>query len=201
MTRFGTMDSYSAFLYNDPPIVSHKYFLFFGNILPYKGIDVFIDACQKVQDKLNEFHFVIAGAGYDESINKIKNNDHFTLINTYLTNRDLANLIRNCYAVVCPHKTASQSGIPQTTFAFNKPIIVSRIESFEDIVVDKFNGVVFDKYSSESLALSIEELATDVTLYNKIVFNIKQFTRFMPQYDWNNIERGYIEYMNKNTNR
>lgn len=193
VVRFGLFESYKYMLAADAPdSVSGRleekgikdYFLFIGGLKPYKGIKLFVEAIKCLRARRPELTFVIAGGGYDASIEDVKDMDNVLLINHYIGNKDFAVLMEKCRAVVCPYTSASQSGIPQTAFVFGKPVVASRIKSFEEVLCNDRFGVICDLNSVESLVASMEKMQDDNVLYDSIVKNIAGFEQHQPEYDW-----------------
>lgn len=90
--------------------------------MPYKGIGLLYQAYLKNLNKGENIPIVIAGKGNDRYLPLFVKAPNVKVINTYLSNQDIATLIANCKAVVCPYLSASQSGIPQTVNQFGKKL-------------------------------------------------------------------------------
>lgn len=106
-----------------------NYFLFFGRIEKYKGIDllynVFRDSCDLQQEKL-----VIAGKGdiyfdYQPLTNVI-------LINRFIQDSEVKELFEKAKCVIFPYFSATQSGVFSFCFYFNKKIIASDVPFFRE---------------------------------------------------------------------
>lgn len=108
-----------------------------------------------------------------KSFGKNKNDERFILINRWLGNAELATLIRHSKCVVCPYLSASQSGIPQTVFNFDKPIIATDIESFEAVIQNELNGIIVRRNNVKEFADAIKRILNDDELYHQMVSNIK----------------------------
>lgn len=193
--HFGLFESYKIFSRDDVLLLPPKFFLFFGALLPYKGVDVLINASKILAKKDYKINVVIAGGSYDLSLDTISEGDRITLINRYIDNEELAYMLKRSYAVICPYKTASQSGIPQTAYVYKKPIIASKIDSFYEIIPDKVFGIYSEVNNAESLANSMIQLWSESSLYNSLVNNLDKFDEIMPQYSWKNITDAYHSFI------
>lgn len=69
--------------------------------------------------------------------------------------------------------SASQSGIPQTVFNFDKPIIATDIESFEAVIQNELNGIIVRRNNVKEFADAIKRILNDDELYHQMVSNIK----------------------------
>lgn len=191
--RFGRFESYK-YMYRDRPLdIGSDYFLFFGYMKPYKGADIFAKAIEIILGQRDDIRFVIAGKGHDDHVTRVAAHPNVSFINQFIENDDLVYLLQHSYAVVCPYRTASQSGIPQTTFVFNKPIIASSLGSFKEIIGDDLFGLLTEPESPEALATAIIRLWEDRSLYMRLTDNIANFEDISQEYSWRNITQQYIQ--------
>lgn len=191
---FGLFESYSSLEEEPTPeMLPKKFILFYGYIVPYKGLDILKKAIDIIGDNLHDYKVVIAGDGNDPILKEIGNDSRFLCIKRFIKNRELGYIIRRAYAVVCPYKTMSQSGIPQTTFVFNTPIIASNLNGFKEII-DESNGILFKANDAKALADAISKLIEDKSLRTQLANNIKDFACNHPVLDWNNIRKAYSMY-------
>lgn len=191
--RFGCFETYKYMLRNTSIDMGENYFLFFGHLKPYKGVATFAQAIRIIHRKRKDIKFVIAGKGHDDSLDAIKDNPNVSFLNKYIENDELAHLLQHAYAVVCPHKTASQSGIPQTCFVFGKPIIASALGSFKEIIGNDQFGLLTEPESAEALADAIIRLWENKNLYNELTDNIANFEQLRKEYSWHEIANAYQE--------
>lgn len=199
--RFGCFETYKYMLRHTSIYTDNNYFLFFGYLKPYKGVDTFAHAIQIIMEKRNDIKFVIAGKGYDKSLDTIKDNPNVTFINRFLENDELAQLIQKAYAIVCPHKTTSQSGIPQTCFVFGKPLIASALGCFKEIIGDNLFGLLTEPESAEDLADAIIRLWEDKVLYKRLTDNIANFEQIKKEYCWHEITESYLQLTGTTNNK
>lgn len=130
------------------------YLLYFGNILPYKGLKYLYDAVCRIHN-VPSLKIVVAGAGYDPVLDKMKKDSRFVLLNRYVMNEEIAFLISNCRAVVCPYIGGSQSGVVQMAMAYKKPIIASNVGAFSECIREGKNGWLVEPQNSEDMAEKI----------------------------------------------
>lgn len=190
---FGVFESFKSLTLDTiiPPL-PQKYFLFFGYILPYKGLNVLHEAVEILGEKLGDFKIVIAGRGADPTLEKIKNDERYFTITRFIKNSELATLFNSAYSVVCPYLTMSQSGIPQTAFAFNVPVIASDLDGFREIITEDI-GMLFECGNATDLAKCMEEIIVNAQKREELSQNIKQFASLHPRYDWSSICNQYMK--------
>ena len=139
-----------------------KIFLFFGLIRKYKGLDVFLNAINRIDtDLLNKATFLIVGENY-ESIDKYKNilnkrrKSHVKWITKYIPDNNVNLYFSASDYIVLPYKTASQSGIIPMAYHFEKPVIVSKIPGLEESVISGETGYTFNNLDIEGLKVILE---------------------------------------------
>lgn len=163
---FGLFDIYR---YQDEikHIIPKGTVLFFGYIRLYKGADVFVKAIKEFNEKFQnkKVNFVIAGKNA-KILNSLNLPENLILIDKFLTDAELASMIKQSKLVVVPHRVASQSGIPNTCYALCKPVICSNIEGLNEIIVEGKNGLLFESENSTDLADKIYEILENEIKYN-----------------------------------
>ncbi len=194
---FGLFESYGSLKPAAPKeSMPPKYFLFYGYIVPYKGLSLIKEAVDILGERLKDYKIVLAGDGNDPVLHQVSDDNRYITIPRYISNSELAYLISNAYAVLCPYKTVSQSGIPQTAFVFNTPIIASDLKGFKEII-DEDNGLFFKCNDAKGLAEAMLKLINDSMLRNRLSDNIKAFEVQHPSFDWNNIYSLYKNHFLK----
>ena len=125
-----------------------SYLLFFGFIRAYKGLDLLIEAFSDNRLRNRNLKLIIAGEFYEDDtlyrnlikLYHIENDviffDHFIKDNEVPLFFNVADL------VVQPYKTATQSGVTQIAFYFEKPMLVTDVGGLREIVADGKCGYV-----------------------------------------------------------
>jgi glycosyltransferase involved in cell wall biosynthesis len=200
MINFGKFDSFSS-LRTDNAIIDNlppEYILFYGRIVPYKGLDTLYNAVANHREFFNNHKIVVAGSGTVDCLSVVKDDDSFITINRFITNEELASLIAHSLFVVCPYRGISQSGIPQTTFVFNKPIVSSNLDAFKEVMIDGVDGLMFKAEDYDDLAAKMREMIMSYQVYEN---NLNEFEQNHPQYAWNNIAEEYITVIDSINNK
>jgi D-inositol-3-phosphate glycosyltransferase len=162
---------------------NQRYILFFGFIRQYKGLDLLIEALGTEGVKKLGIKLIVAGEFYeDENFYKEKI-AALKLENTVILHADFipTEAVRYYFAaadlVVQPYRTATQSGISQVAYHFDKPMIVTNVGGLPEIVPHGKAG-----YVVEPTPLSIAAALTDFYDNNRLeAFNegvVEQKKRF-----------------------
>lgn len=117
-----------------------NYMLFFGLVRAYKGLDLLLDAFGKVKDDLTNLQLIIAGEFYEDEEKYRKQildkglTSRVILKNEFIADADLRKYFGAAYLIVQPYKTATQSGVTQVAFHFEKPCLVTNVGGLGEII-------------------------------------------------------------------
>lgn len=177
-------------------IFPYKYFLFFGRLSPYKGVEYAVRAFKTIMNDYPDIHFVIAGSGNAYFKSEITDFERITLINRYIGNDELADMIRGAEFVICPYTDATQSGVVQTAYAFNKPVVATEVGNLQDVVLPGKTGFLVQPSDSDDLAMCLDGIFKDVSILDSMSEEIKNKYGSGPE-NWDAIAGDYIDIYNK----
>lgn len=152
-----------------PPNETKKYLLFFGQIASYKGLDILLEAMKQVHLVHPEWKLIVAGGGkmyFDTS--EYANLDYIEFRNRFIDIPELVGLIKHCEFAVAPYRDATQSGILNNALSLNKPMIVTDVGNFTDLVKDGVTGYVVPPCDVKSLASAINKMIENPNLRRKM---------------------------------
>jgi len=151
-----------------------KVILFFGNIRPYKGLDVLLEAVSFVKAKGPlSLRLVIAGSlwepwdRYERLIQKLGLENEVIQLLGYVPADQVGALFSATDLVVLPYRHFdSQSGVRAAAVAFNDPMIVTDTGGLPDLVSDP--ACVVPCGDPDALAEKILAILSDDRLYQKL---------------------------------
>lgn len=126
--------------------------LFFGRILPYKGLDVLLEAFRRLDPA--RFRLIIAGEGEVPATRAA----NIEVDNRFVTDDRMPALFQRAHVVALPYHAASQSGVAQMAFAFGRPVVATRVGALPDIVQDNVNGLLIPPGDPAALAVALAKL-------------------------------------------
>lgn len=133
------------------------YLLFFGFIRDYKGLDLLLDALALIVEKRPNLRLIVAGEFYNNAdpylkqIEKLNLKDQVILRTDFISDDKVADYFNAADVVVQPYKSATQSGVTQIAYHFEKPMIVTNVGGLPEIVPHMKTGLVSEP---TSLAIS-----------------------------------------------
>lgn len=128
--------------------VNEKYLLFFGFIRDYKGLDWLLKSIADERLKDKNFKLIIAGEYYSgkeetEALIEQLGISHKLIMHTnFISNEMVRYYFSLADIIVQPYKSATQSGVTQVAYHFNKPIITTDVGGLAEIVLDKKTGYI-----------------------------------------------------------
>lgn len=168
----GVFDVYSSFAPKKIKL-PEKYILFFGRISKYKGLDILMNAFDKVKYELDDHHLVVAGEG---NIPKdFLEKEKVIYLNKYLTPSELVYLVKNCRFVIAPYTDSTHSGVIMTAYNFNKPVIASLVGGMSEVVINTKTGLLFTNGDVDELADHLYYLCHDEDKLIEFSENVKEF--------------------------
>jgi glycosyltransferase involved in cell wall biosynthesis len=124
------------------------YVLFFGFIRDYKGLDLLLEAFADDQFRQLKVKLLVAGefycdqTPYKEIIARHHLEDQVILSNDFIPDSQVLNYFCASDLVAQPYKSATQSGVTQIAYHFNKPMIITDVGGLAEFVPNEKVGYV-----------------------------------------------------------
>ena len=144
-----------------------KVLLFFGLVREYKGLKHLLNACGEL---LNEgerersgYRLLIAGdfAGgrpeYDEMIDRLGIAEMVDITDGHIPIGEVEKFFAAADLVVLPYESATQSGVIQVAYSFDKPVLATRVGGLPDVVIDNETGYVVEPFNPHLIAEAIRD--------------------------------------------
>jgi glycosyltransferase involved in cell wall biosynthesis len=129
--------------------------LFVGRIRKYKGLTLLAKAWPLVLNTKKSL--TVAGDGrVPQELNKID----MQIINKWLTNSEIENLVNKSNLVVLPYIEASQSGVIAIAHSLSTPVVITPVGGLVDQVIDGKNGLIAAQTTPKALAMAIDAALT-----------------------------------------
>lgn len=135
--------------------------LFFGFIRRYKGLHVLLEAMPLITQQLPDVKLVVAGEFYDdkafyqELIEKYGVASHIELRAGYIPEEEVGQYFSAADLVVQPYVSATQSGVAQIAYHFERPLVVTDVGGLPEVVPHEKAGFVVPPQNPEALAKAV----------------------------------------------
>lgn len=127
---------------------SRRYMLFFGLIRDYKGLDLLLKAYADSRFRKMNVRLIVAGEFYSGSDKYFEMEKELGLEGMVVWKSDFVpdSEVRYCFGaadiIVQPYKSATQSGVTQIAYHFEKPMLVTDVGGLAETVPDGKVGYV-----------------------------------------------------------
>ncbi|MCD4698902.1 MAG: glycosyltransferase, partial [Bacteroidales bacterium] len=127
---------------------SFKYILFFGFIRDYKGLDLLLQAMADKKIYSSKIKLIVGGEyytdpkPYEKIIEKYNLYEKLVMSTDFIPDNEVAKYFCACDLVVQPYKNATQSGVTQIAYHFNKPMITTDVGGLAEMVPHNKVGYV-----------------------------------------------------------
>lgn len=135
--------------------------LFFGFVREYKGLKYLLKALPLVKQRVSDVKLWIVGdfgESKEEYLKLIADNglqNDIIIIDGYVPDKEVEKYFAATDLVVLPYISATQSGIAQIAYGFEKPVIVTNVGGLPEVVKDGKTGYVVNKENERELAEAI----------------------------------------------
>jgi glycosyltransferase involved in cell wall biosynthesis len=125
-----------------------SYLLFFGLIRNYKGLDILIKAFSDNRLRGKNLKLIVAGEFYENEapyrtlVKESGLEKDIIFYDHYINDSDVRLFFSGADLVVQPYKSATQSGVTQIAFHFDKPMLVTDVGGLKEIVPHEKCGYV-----------------------------------------------------------
>jgi glycosyltransferase involved in cell wall biosynthesis len=134
--------------------------LFFGLVRAYKGLDDLLAAFARVIARTPATLLVVGEfyedrRRYDALVASLGIGARVRVVDRYVPDEEVGQYFCAADLVVLPYRSATQSGIVQTAFAFERPVVVTAVGGLPDVVRDGETGYVVAPRDPPALADAI----------------------------------------------
>lgn len=134
---------------------NYNYLLFFGIIRQYKGLDILLKAFADQRLNNGKNKLIVAGEFYEDDtvyrdlIKKHQLEDAIVLATKFIPDEEVVNYFCAVDIIVQPYKHATQSGVTQIAYHFEKPMLVTDVGGLKEIVPHNKVGYVTNPNEQE----------------------------------------------------
>lgn len=174
-----------------------RYILFFGFVRGYKGLDLLIEALGQPEVKAQNIHLIVAGefyeseAKYKELIQKRGLADRVIVRSDYIPQEEVKAYFCAADLVAQTYRTATQSGVTQIAYHFERPMLVTDVGGLAEIVPDGKVGYVV-KPQPDAIAGALLRFFTE----NKEEAFSKAAAIEKERFSWSHFTRKFIAFAN-----
>lgn len=138
-----------------------KILLFFGFVRDYKGLRHIINAMPEIVKYDNNIRLMIVGEfrsdkeHYLEQIKNLGVGDNIDIVDGYIPDSGIEKYFAASDLIVLPYESATQSGIVQIAYGFEKPVIATNVGGLPEVIADGKTGYIVEPKNPKALAEAV----------------------------------------------
>lgn len=171
-----------------------RYLLFFGFIREYKGLDLLLKAFADERLKKMPVKLIVAGEfytkpePYKQLIKELKLKDRVILRTDFIPEKHVTRYFGAADLVVQPYKSATQSGVTQIGYHFEKPMLVTNVGGLAEIIPDQVIG-----YVTEPNETAIADALVDFFENNRKAGFEQNIRQEKQKFSWSNMVQAFMD--------
>lgn len=164
----------------------------FGTLKEYKGVDILLYSWDEELQSNKDIQLIIAGK--KEMNFSYKENSNIKIMNKFLSEAEVKELLKKIDVFVLPYRKISQSGVLLSVLKYHKPVIVSNVGGLtEPFKIGKI-GWILENNNSESLKRIIKMIVNNKKEVNNIKNNKELWEKIEKFYSWEEIGKKTMTY-------
>jgi len=174
-----------------------KHLLFFGFVRKYKGLDLMLKAMGDSRIKAMGIKLIIAGEFYDDKteytdmITNLGIEDKIIMKSDFIPAEKVKNYFCAADMITQTYRTATQSGVTQIAYSFDRPMLVTDVGGLAEIVPNNKVGYVTSQNPTE-----IADAIIDFYTNNKEEYFSDNTRLEKKRFSWEFFVEGLVELMN-----
>ncbi|NPV51547.1 MAG: glycosyltransferase family 4 protein [Candidatus Methanofastidiosum sp.] len=138
--------------------------LFVGSLSKHKGPDILIKSFKKISKSNLRLHIVGKGP-LEQELRRLAGDDPRIRFHGFLRGEELENMYRMANLTVLPSIWYDNSPmVIYESFSNSTPVLASRIGGIPELVIDGYNGFLFEPGDVEGLSSLIEKISRDPSI-------------------------------------
>lgn len=176
--------------------VDDKTLLFFGRIVPYKGLQYLIEAFGKLANTRHDLRLIIAGAtieaqsyweGLQQIIARTDCRDRIIQKIKFIPDEETELFFKAADALVLPYTHIFQTGLPFLAYSFGLPVIAADVGSLKEDILEGKTGFVCPPKDPTALAGAIETYFSS-ELYKNLESRRQEIKEYANErYSWSKV--------------
>ena len=175
-----------------------RYILFFGFVRKYKGLDLLMEGFAKSGLKSQKVKLIVAGEFYDDSstyfelAKSLQIEESMVFRNEYIPEAEVKNYFCAAALVAQTYRSATQSGVTQIAYHFERPMLVTDVGGLSEIVPNGKAGFVVDP-QPDAIAESLARFFQD-DLEEEFEKNVAVEKE---RFSWSHFKHEFLSFVNQ----
>jgi glycosyltransferase involved in cell wall biosynthesis len=142
--------------------------LFFGRILPYKGLSLFVDAMELLKQTGLLIEIGVFGKGSLGPDRERLARLDAEVVNRWIDPQQIAEILGRHDIVVVSHTEASQSGVIAAAHGAGLPVVATPVGGLREQIIPDVTGIVSEAVTAKAIANAVKRLAEDRSFLKRL---------------------------------
>ncbi len=136
--------------------------LFFGFIKPYKGVRHLIEAAPRLRERYGDSLLILVVGDiygdrepYFDLVRELGVGDTLRIVDGFVPDQQVEDYFLAADLVVLPYVSATQSGIVQIAYNYDKPVVTTSVGGLPEVVIDGETGFLVPPADPAALAEAV----------------------------------------------
>jgi glycosyltransferase involved in cell wall biosynthesis len=143
-------------------------FLFFGRIMAYKGLPLFVEACEILRARGCSFRVGVAGEGNLRHVRARLTALGADITNEWIEPGKVESVVRGYDVVVAANIVASQSGVIVLAHTHGLPVVATPVGGIVEQVDHGRSGLLTKEVSASAIADEMQRILTEPGLLDRL---------------------------------
>lgn len=164
---------------------------------PQKGLQYFLQAARLIVSKYDNIEFFLVGDGplKKDIVSYIEKNNLENKIYLLGFRKNIKSTISQSDILVLSSIYEGLPLTPMEAFSVRKAVIGSNIDGTNEVIENKYNGLLFENKNYQDLALCIENVYKNRELLNQLNYNA--YVAYKEKFGIEAFSKKYLEYYSK----
>jgi glycosyltransferase involved in cell wall biosynthesis len=140
--------------------------LFFGRILPYKGVAMLLDAYARLRADGVDCTLRIVGRGEIDAPPALMAQPGLSIATGWVAPDAIGGILADADAIALPYLEASQSGVIAAAYGVPLPVVATPVGGLAEQMIDGETGVLAGSVAAEDFAAAVRRLIGTPGLYD-----------------------------------
>lgn len=178
---------------------NERVLLFFGLVREYKGLKHLLQALKLLKDNEEKVKLLVAGDfggsrdEYDKIISELNISDMIDITDGHIPIGEVEKFFAASDLVVLPYESATQSGVIQVAYSFDKPVLATNVGGLPDVVINGETGYVVEPLRPDL----ISDAVVDFFANDRDKEFSEGIEREKYRYSWERMEEVILDLINE----
>jgi glycosyltransferase involved in cell wall biosynthesis len=163
-----------------PPVGGRRPgFLFFGRIMTYKGLPLFVEACEILRKRGFDFRVGVAGEGSLRDFRHRLEALGADITNRWIEPNEVEALVKGYDVMVASNIEASQSGVIALGLTYGLPPIATPVGGIVEQVDHGRSGLLASEVSATAIADAMQRIVTEADLLEQLRKGVREHQQML----------------------